>query len=80
MEGQGLITPEAKADALETLNLTENDIQKALELKRQKQLAQLRNRLGKRRRKVPVSIQCETRAAGGLVSQIFDSHIHGRVH
>ena len=52
MEDQGLISSDNKDSALEELTWTENHIEKKMDQKRQKQIAQLKQKMANRRRKV----------------------------
>lgn len=54
MEQQEVITPEAKDKTVEKVKDAVSNIEKNMELTKQKQLTQLRNRLSNRRRKVSV--------------------------
>lgn len=56
MEGQGLISYEDRENALHQLDDGEAAIEKAMEEKRQKQLAKFRNRLHNKRGKVRISV------------------------
>lgn len=60
MEDQGLISSDNKDSALEELTWTENHIEKKMDQKRQKQIAQLKQKMANRRRKVK---SCQTKPA-----------------
>lgn len=55
MEQQELITPQVKDETAEKVRETTADIQKDMELKKQKHLSQLQNRLNNKRQKVAPS-------------------------